>query len=175
MSLPGVSWDDRPALARARRSQLIKVCRAENIPIEREDREHKFYLNMLENAGVDIRRPHPALDWHVVRGKDEHGNAHEEIYPTVPEHDSAGKNINYEQKIAEQAEKAAQREKEAEEFAEQQSGMIQQLLDRVNQLEKNSIPLERATVPQLRRIAKDRGVDVSELKTKTDILAALGE
>lgn len=174
-SLPNVSWDDRRALERARRSQLVAICRAEGIDIDREDREKKFYLSMLENAGVDLRRPHPALDWFEVRGKDEHGNTHSEIYPVVPEHDSAGKNINYDALIAAQAEKAAAEAEAAEQHSAQQQGMIEQLLARLERLEQSTIPLERASIPQLKKVAKDRGIDISELKTKQDYLDALGE
>lgn len=171
---PAVSWDDRLALDRARRSQLVHVCRSEGIPVDREDRPKKWYLSMLENAGVNLALPHPALEWFQVAGKDEHGNHHVETYPVIPEHQSAGKNINYDALIAEQAEKAKAEMEEAEEHAAQQGQMIQQLMERLEKLEANTVPLERLGPPQLKRVCKERGIDTKDLKTKADLLAALG-
>ena len=169
---PPVSWDDRLVLERARRSQLIKVCRAEGIEVKREDMPKKFYLNMLEQNGINLSAPHKALEWYQVHGKDEQGNSHVETYPVVPEHDSAKEQIDYDAEIAARAEQAKQLE-DAEKLTDEQGEMIRQLMARLEALEKNTVPLERLGPPQLKRVCKERGIDTSELKTKEQLLAAL--
>ena len=172
-----VSYDGRPALARLRRPQLRKLCRNHNIDYGDEATAGSDkLLKLLEAHGFDLNQPVGDFEWRQISGKDEHGNPHLEFYPVETPHESArlqaeGVQINYEKIIQQNAEQAEQQDQ----VIEDQAAMIKQLMARLSRLEENQIPLASLSPPQLKKIAKQRGLDISGLRTKQELLAALGE
>ena len=109
-----------------------------------------------------------------THGDDEHGRPHREYYPPSEMHQSArqqanGVSIDYDALIAANAEKAEQRE----EVIDQQASVIKNLMERLEALETNQLPLSKMTPPQLKSIAKQRNIDTKGLKTKKELLAVL--
>ena len=173
---PHVSWDSRPVVHRLRRFQLHKVLIARRIPFD-PDAPKSQLLSILEANRVDLNQRLPELDWRVVQGKDENGFPHQELYPVSEMHETArlqaaGKVINYDQIIEERA-KAQEEVQLKTEVVETQNTMIQQLMARLESLEKRAIPYTSMSPPQLKRLAIQQGIDITGLKTKVELIAAL--
>lgn len=166
---PQVSWDTRPALSRARRRQLLDVCHARGIPVVSENIPKTQILQLMEANGINLSEPVKELDWYAVQGKDEQGQSHVEMYPVIPDHQSKGQKIDYDKIIAE---KAAAHEK-AEEVVSEQNDVINQLMARLDALEKDRVPLHTMSFSQLKLVAKNRGLKVSKFGNKAEILKAL--
>lgn len=166
---PQVSWDNRPALSRARRRQLLDVCHARGIGLASENIPKTQILQLMEANGINLAEPVKELDWYAVQGKDEQGQMHTEMYPVIPDHQSKSENINYEKLIAE---KVAAQEK-AEEVVSEQNDVINQLMSRLDALEKDRVPLHTMSFTQLKLVGKNRGMKVSQYKNKAEILQAL--
>lgn len=173
---PQVSTDSRPVVSRLRRHQLHKVLIARRIPFD-PDAPKTQLLSVLEANRVDLNQRLPELDWRVVNGKDENGFPTQEIYPVSEMHETArlaaeGRVINYDKIIAERA--AAQEEAKLKtDVVETQNAMITQLMARLESLEKRAIPYTSMSPPQLKRLAIQQGIDITGLKTKVELIAAL--
>ncbi len=175
---PSVSIDDRDRASKLSRRQALDILSERNIPVPDENiplgtgvpdnYRGPTLLKIMDSAGINPNDPFPELNWETVHGKDERGNVTSFQRPVRDAHQSMGKNIDYDAVIAEKA--AA-----AEEHAEQQGVMINDLVARLEALEKNTVPLDRLGPPQLKRVCKERGIDTKDLKTKADLLAALGD
>ena len=173
---PQVSWDSRPVISRLRRHQLHKVLIARRIPFD-PDAPKTQLLKVLEANRIDLNQPVPELDWQVVHGKDENGFPTQELYPVSELHESArlqseGKVINYDQIIADRA-KAQEEVKLKTDVVETQNAMINQLMARLESLEKRAIPYSSMSPPQLKRLAIQQGIDITGLRSKVDLIAAL--
>ena len=164
-----ISWDDRPVMAKLRRRQLLDFCRKRGIALPSENIAKDDILKALEVHGVNLNEPAPEIDWHQRSGLDERGRPNVDIIPVVPEHESARMGIDYNAAINAQIAKT----QEAEATVEDQKGMIESLMNRVNQLEANTVPIANATPAQLKGVAKRRGIDVTGLSTKKELLQAL--
>ena len=181
-----VSWDDRRFLERLRRSQLYDVCNHFSVPYPVQATADSM-RKLLEANNVSDAHIQGYFEskgrLQVVRGKDESGMEHTEVYPVVEPHQSArllssGQEINYEQAIADNAAKVA----EKDEVIEEQSGMMEQFAEMISELKteiqdlkQNTLPMEKMTPPQLKGLAKRRGVDVKGLKTSKELLERLHE
>lgn len=131
-------------------------------------------LKLLEAHGVDLTQPPDDFSWKVIEGRDENGNMHREFYPVSEPHETArkqaeGQTIDYDRIIEE---RTAEKEK-ADAVIDDQSKLIEALMQRMEEIESNSLPKEKMTPPQLKQLAKRRGIDVKGLKTKKELLAAL--
>ncbi len=134
-------------------------------------------LKLLEANGVDLNVPHDYFEWRVIQGNDEHGNTHQHIDAVTAPHESAriqadGQAINYEKVMAERAEAVAEAA-ESKDIAAQQETLLTMLANKVEALEVNALPLSRMSPPQLKGIAKRRGLDSTGLKTKAELIALL--
>ena len=140
-------------------------------------------LSLLKGHGVDLDQPLSDVDWIPIDGKDENGNPHREYYPSTEPHESQrvqaqGVHIDYQSIIEERAKEVAEREAELEvkdKVIDTQEDQIESLLLRLAALERNQLPLEKMTPPQLKSIAKSRGLDFTGLKTKNELLALLND
>lgn len=133
-------------------------------------------LKLLEANGVDLSQPVDDFNWRVIEGRDENGQMHREFYPVSEPHETAriqarGETIDYDRILEE---KAAEAEK-AEKVIESQNDMIGLLMARMEALEANQLPLESMTPFQLKKIAKQRGIDIKGLSKKDELLEALKE
>ena len=134
-------------------------------------------LERLEAAGIDINVPHKYFEWQVVNSQNEHGQMHQHIEPVSPLHESArlqaeGQEIDYDRIMTERAEAAAAAAQKDEQI-DAQSDALQAMMARIELLEANSLPLANMSPPQLKGMAKRRGLDFSGLKTKADLIALL--
>lgn len=184
MSQPSVSVDSRDRMSKLSRRQALDILRArgvvvknENIPlgtgIPTQDKGPTL-LKIMENEGIDHMDPFPEVGWHRVEATDENGRTVSTDMPIRPQHQSAGENINYDQEIANAAQKHAD---DAEVIAEQ-TASIESLMSRLQALEtqvNNAIPMHKATIPQLKGIAKSRGIKFEKTVSKSELLALLGE
>jgi len=128
-------------------------------------------MDLLKANGVDINSPHKYFEWSVVIGQDEHGNQHQHIEPVTKTHESArvqaeGGAIEYDRIIAERAAAVAESEEKTEQL-EQQDSTLLALMARLEKLEANSVPLTSMSPPQLKGIAKRRGLDATGLRCRS--------
>lgn len=180
-SLPQVSWDDRPAVMRLRRTQLYEVLTKRNISFPVGAAKTQM-LKLLEANGVDLTQPLPEVDWIEVVDRDENGQMHREFYPKEMLHESArdqqaGKIVDYEAEIAKraaEAEAAAEVVETQSDMLQAQSDMLKSMQSRLAELEANQLPLDKMAPYQLKQIAEQRGISVDGLKSKDELLAALG-
>ena len=173
-AIPQVSWDSRPAVARLSRVQLYKLLEARSIPFPVGAAKTNM-LKLLEASNVDLNQPVPEIDWLVIEGQDENGRLHKEFYPKAELHSSArdaqaGKHVDY---SAEIARRAAEVEQQAE-VIDDQADLLRALQDQLNELKANQLPLAKMAPYQLKQIAVQRGINTEGLKSKADLLAALG-
>lgn len=139
-------------------------------------------VELLKAAGVD---PTQHIKFEPVYGKDENGNQTVEYYPTVQEHATAKKSIDYDAEIAARtqgkSEKIGQEDKfegarmEALERAnEDLQKRLDQLLDKLggdNDVKPSKLPF-KLTVGQKKQMLKSMGIDPKGM-TKEEIDAAL--
>lgn len=179
-----VSIDDRSNAEKLTRRMALDICEKRGFPVPNENiplgtgiplqDKGPTILKWMETHGIDPNDAFPELEWQTIRGKDERGNEVSTNVPVRPLHESATLSINYDKEIERRA-KAHEDEIEAknEEISELKA-MVENLVSRVESMGQ-AIPMSRATIPQLRKLAKDKGLDVKTLKTKQDLLDALGE
>lgn len=172
-SHPQVSWDNRPVIAKRRRAELYGFLNHLNIPHPVGAPKTQM-LKLLEANGIDLNQPHEYFKWMLIQGKDENGMPHQHIEAVTEPHETArmqgrGETINYDKLIAENAAEVA----EKDEQLEAQDVTLNMIMDKLAQLEANSLPLSSMSPPQLKGIAKRRGLDTAGLKKKDELIALL--
>jgi len=96
-----VSEDSRKPIERLRRCKLWKIANAYGItypPAASKD----VMIPILEGNGIDVTQPLPDDSkniWNRVVVENESGHHHVELYPELPEHATANKNIDYDSVI----------------------------------------------------------------------------
>ena len=181
MSQPQVSVDGRSRAEKLSRRQALDICAKrghpvpnENIPlgtgIPMQDKGPTI-LKWMETHGIDWNDPFPEVGWQRLESTDETGKTVATDMPVRPPHESASLHIDYDKEIA----AAAAKHEEQQGVIEDQNDVIKSLLSRLEVLEKSTIPISKATIPQLKGIAKARGVDLKDAKGKKEILELLGE
>jgi hypothetical protein len=171
--VPQVSWDNRPAIAKRRRAELYGFLNHLNIPHPVGAPKSQM-LDLLSANGIDLNAPHQYFEWQVINGMDELGNQHQHVEPVTPVHESArlvaeGKPINYDQIIAQRAAEVAEKDDQLG----AQDTVLETLMARLEVLETNSLPLTSMSPPQLKGIAKRRGLDIAGLKSKDELITLL--
>ncbi len=186
---PHVSYDGRNFSERLRRVELWRACDAFGISYKPGAPATECRA-LLEAHSIDDRK---LLQWYSqeagqvvqVQGMNEQGQqGHVELYPQPPLHESArlesdGQMIDYQAAIDEAVEAndareaAEQKVAASEDVIEKQGDMLKAAMARIEQLESQIMPLERMTPPQLKSVAKERGIDVKGLTKKQDLLDAL--
>lgn len=174
--VPQVSWDNRPVIAKRRRAELYGFLNHLNIPHPVGAPKTQM-LKLLEANNIDLNAPHKYFEWQVINGMDESGQQHQHIEPVTPVHESArlqaeGQPINYDKIIAERA-AAVAAAAEKDEQLEAQDTVLEKMMARLELLEANNLPLTRMSPPQLKGLAKRRGLDITGLKTKDELIALL--
>jgi hypothetical protein len=159
-----------------RRVQLYKACNHFGVPFK-EGAPAIEMRNSLQVHGITDQQLMDFTKVVVLNVKDEKGNAHQEVYPYVEPHETArlaadGQAINYDKVIAERAKAVAALE-QSEDQLEVQNATMQLILDKLAKLEANAVPLTSLSPPQLKGIAKRRGLDATGLKKKDELIALL--
>ncbi len=175
-SVPQVSWDNRPVIAKRRRAELYGFLNHLSIPHPVGAAKTQM-LDLLKANGIDLSAPHDYFKWRVINGQDENGMPHQHIEPMTEPHESAriqgeGQAINYDKIIAERAE-AVQEAAEKGEQLDAQDTVLEKLMARMEVMEANSLPLSSMSPLQLNELAKKRGLDTTGCKKKSRLIALL--
>lgn len=175
--MSAVSWDNRTFIDRMKRRPLWQLCDEHNINYRpgasaMECRELLKHHGVTDVEAIQFMEKRDRVQ--VVEGMDEHGQNHREFIPVSEPHESArqiasGKQIDYERIIEERTEE----NKKQESVIDDQKTVIEALMERLTALESTQLPLSSMTPPQLKQVAKMRGIDVKGLKTKKELLAVL--
>lgn len=176
VSVPQVSWDNRPVIAKRRRAELYRFLDHLGIAYPSGAPKTKM-IELLEANGIDINQPHEFFQWKVIHGKDENGFPHQHYEPITEPHETArmearGQSIDYDKIIEERAEAKAEAEKSAE-LADAQAKMILALEERLKALEDERVPFESMTVFQLQSVCRRLGLKYRKNMTKADLLGLL--
>lgn len=170
---PQVTTDDRSFAQKLRRGVLEKACSHFDIPVKAGAPAMQTRA-LLHTHGISDAQLMEFVEHKVEQTQDENGKSITNVVPVYPKHESqrlaeSGQGVDYEKIIAERA-----KENEAqEEVIESQADFIKNMMDRLKSIEENQLPLERMTPPQLKHIAKKRGLDIKGVNTKKDLLALL--
>lgn len=163
-----VSEDSRTPAQKMRRAQLWRAADKAGIDYPK-DAPKTIMLQIFEAHGVDVTR---YQDFYPVAVKDESGGTHTEVYPVIPEHATSGKEIDYDAEIKKRADQAEKDQARIEEL-EQQNKSFSAIEQRLNQIEKLQLPLEKLLPWQLQHLAKAQGIETKG-KTKEDLIELLG-
>ncbi len=163
-----VSTDSRSPEQRTRRYQVEKVALAKGVSFIAGVTTKDELLAAIKAAGINIM---DEMEFRTVHAQDEHGRSHVEMYPVIPEHKTAGQPINY---VAELEKKSVEKEKAEKRVAilEEENSVLKLLEARLATLEKCAIPLASMVPWQLKRIAKDSGIDIKGM-SKEEMISAL--
>lgn len=155
-----VSTDSRPPIERMRRIQLYAVADEAGISYQ-QDAPKTIMVALLTGAGIDVTKS--VVPFRTVHAQDEHGRSHEEMYPIIAEHKTAGNPIDYDAELAKRAKRV--------EVLEEENSVLKRVEARLAKLERHAIPLESMVPWQLKRLAKAAGLDGN--MNKEDMIAAL--
>ena len=156
-----------------RRVALYEACNHFGVPFKQgapaTEMRDSLKVNNISDAQLMAYTKHI-----VVNIEDERGNVHQEIYPQVEAHESArlkaeGHEINYDKIMAERVAEAAKKD----ETIDAQAIALDTVMARLEMLEANTLPLSSMTPPQLKGLAKRRGLDITGLKKKDELIALL--
>ncbi len=161
-----VSSDSRPLLERLRRCQLWQLADKLGITYP-AGAAATVMVDILKAQGVD---PTQHMRFEPVRGKDEHGNPTVEYYPTVEQHHTADKSIDYDSVIAERIQ--GQDEQHEDNFdkarmdarerrIEQLEQQLAQLVDKLGDddgLKPSDLPF-KLTAGQKKQMLMAQGID----------------
>ena len=174
-----VSVDTRNQYQRMKLHRVQRLLNAYGIEYDAHSGKDPL-IKLLEAHSIDPLAPLPNGEenkWAQVVVADENGNQHIESYPEVEPHHTAGKEIDYSQVIDKVAEENAKNELEQENQA---------LKDRLNDMEKKldalmpkedtggyttpEISLENMKMPQLKKLAKEKGLKALPTMKKVEII-----
>lgn len=176
LNTPGmVSTDSRKPLERLRRHQLQYVARKAGIPFP-EGAKKSVMVPVLEANGVDPRK---YLEHAPVYGRDENGMPTQEHYPVLPEHATAGKDIDYDAIIADRIK--SKEEVEKEKFEESRMDALErqnrELMEKLEQVLAGKQTPEfpfKLTLAQKKKVLRERGISVKGM-TREEVEAAFEE
>lgn len=154
-----VSEDSRKPIDRLRRVQLWKIADALglNYPV---GAPKTTMVALLEANDVDVTRPIAGIQWRVTQGTSTNGVPHQEIYPLMPEHASARKNVNAEVALSQRLSEKTKQEKA---FEDSRMKALEQENARLKSLEEENAKLKEIIEKRLAALEDQKTADEKEL------------
>lgn len=161
----GIKEDSRTILERLRRKDLQRILMANNIAFDESKTPANLLRSMIEQGGFDPMDPKNGIEYQSVKVENEDGSFHEEIFPIEKPHASLNKEIDYDKYIT-----------KAEDVDEQ--SQVNALQDRIRELEAKldgKQDVSSMKMPELRKLAKEKGLKVSPSTKKPELVEMLNE
>lgn len=163
-----VSTDSRTPIQKMRRCHLWKIADSEGIPYPPGAAKTEM-IKILEANRIDVTQH---WEFRQVHMQDEDGRNHTDLVPVVPEHATARKDIDYDRIIEERSKEHEKELESKNKEIDDQTAFMQKMMQRIEQLEDSTVPLESMSAKQLGIIAEKRGIEVKGIG-KADMLKLL--
>jgi len=163
-----ISDDSRTPIEKLRRKQLWDIADAYDLPYP-SAAPKTVMIPIIESAGIDVTRPLPTGEKLVqeIQVEDEDGKVHTDFAPVEKPHATQNKQIDYNAVIEAKA-KAAESQDELKEAKDE----IARMREKLAELEAGEKSFSDMKMPELRKAAKESGINSFGL-SKKDIIEKL--